>query len=531
MPGTFAYASATNTVTVTGGTVGLPADFASFVAADRAGTGTSLLAAWGPNSNTKTLTYQVRPVELRALIISFTVAGKSAETDYIYVTGTDAWGNAQTESLNVSAGNGTYVSTKRWRTITNIDCSDNPAGGGTVWADGTVSVTQPIWGVIWDKGGFQYQLDCKWYVGDGSTATYFGDSFKDIVLSDNVGTANNDPRIYIKTNAVFRLGILISDTYYTGRNGCSIRFLESHYYLNNLQVLGTAYFYDCSFAVSGYNGRASVHDNGSGTIYLYGCLFTDFISPTLRSSTSRIVRTSKFGAGSLDNGIETGGALIKDVVVSNVSSIQSCASYIEVTAQGVVGTQATTYEIYNYDGRKNRWFVDCLFERDIWRISWNPSAIGGSLYRQNTFSLHVTDKDGVDIVGATVNLYDNNGDPVWTEDSVTTDANGTITFNGIGNHVSTINNAVTHARYYYSGGAQTESYNNFTLIITKEGYQNYQDVIVIDRKMDLEVALSEVPPPVYVNVPSGEVEVRVTAPALLGVALAADELKVQLKEG
>ena len=34
MPGTFSYAAATNTVTVTGGTTGSPADFASFVAAE-----------------------------------------------------------------------------------------------------------------------------------------------------------------------------------------------------------------------------------------------------------------------------------------------------------------------------------------------------------------------------------------------------------------------------------------------------------------------------------------------------------------
>ena len=122
------YAPATNIVTVTGGASGSPADFASFVAADRAGAGTSLLAAWSPNSNTKALTYQVRPVELLALLISLVVAGKTAETDYIFITGTDAWGAAQTEAMDVSAGNGTYTTTKRFRTITNIDCSDNPAG-------------------------------------------------------------------------------------------------------------------------------------------------------------------------------------------------------------------------------------------------------------------------------------------------------------------------------------------------------------------------------------------------------------------
>ena len=142
----FTYTKSTNTVVLTGGTSGTPATFADFVTADRAGSVT-LLTAWVPNNNTKALTYQITPVEKRALLISFVVAAKTAEADFIFVTGTDAWDAAQTESINVTAGNGTYVTTKRFRTITNIDCSDNAGGGGTVWADGTVAVTQPQWGV------------------------------------------------------------------------------------------------------------------------------------------------------------------------------------------------------------------------------------------------------------------------------------------------------------------------------------------------------------------------------------------------
>jgi hypothetical protein len=156
----FSYVVATNIVTVTGGTSGTPATFADFVTADRAGTGTSLKAATAA-SKTLTLTYAVRPVELRAIVVKLIVAAKTTETDYLFITGTDAWDAAQTENIDVSAGNGTYTSTKRWRTITNISCSDATDGTGTVWADGTLAVTQDIWGVIWDKGNSQYQIDCK----------------------------------------------------------------------------------------------------------------------------------------------------------------------------------------------------------------------------------------------------------------------------------------------------------------------------------------------------------------------------------
>ena len=174
MPGTFTYTEATNTVVVTGGTSGSPSDFASFVTADRAGT--AILLPAGPSASpTLALDYQIRPVENVALLITFNVAAKTAEADYIFITGTDWRDAAQTEAIDVTAGNGAYVSTKYFRTITNIDCSDNAAGGGTQWADGTVAVTQPQWGVIWDYGNScQYQVDLSaWDIGDNSTATYF----------------------------------------------------------------------------------------------------------------------------------------------------------------------------------------------------------------------------------------------------------------------------------------------------------------------------------------------------------------------
>ena len=68
-----------------------------------------------------------------------------------------------------------------------------------------------------------------------------------------------------------------------------------------------------------------------------------------------------------------------------------------------------------------------------------------------------------------------------------TGADGKITFTG--QDSSPITNAFTHTRYYYSGGALSSYKGPWTLTITKAGYQDYQDVITLDRKMDLEVAM------------------------------------------
>jgi hypothetical protein len=69
-----------------------------------------------------------------------------------------------------------------------------------------------------------------------------------------------------------------------------------------------------------------------------------------------------------------------------------------------------------------------------------------------------------------------------------------------------------------------------TLTITKDDYQRYQDVITVDRKMDLEVALGPLPPPVHVNVPSGEVAITLSAPESLEVSLEAGQISLKLSE-
>jgi hypothetical protein len=47
-----------------------------------------------------------------------------------------------------------------------------------------------------------------------------------------------------------------------------------------------------------------------------------------------------------------------------------------------------------------------------------------------------------------------------------------------------------YKRYKKTGGAiVVDTFSPHTLTITKAGYQDYQEVIIIDRKMDLEVAL------------------------------------------
>jgi hypothetical protein len=484
MPGTFAYTVDTNTVTQTGGTSGSPADFASFVTADRAGTGTSLLAAWAPNSNTKALTYQVRPVELLALLISFVVAGKTAETDYIFITGTDAWGAAQTESIDVSAGNGTYVSTKRWKTITNIDCSDNPAGGGTVWANGTVAVTQPIWGVIWNKGNGVYQLDCYLFsVGNGSTSTYFKTLLNTIIFKDGVATDNSQTCITVTANATLTDGSLVDAATRVTKDGSVWRLLESTYYNRNFIVNGTAYFYSSKFYGNGFNGRKGLMCYG--TVYLYNTQIENYFTPN-NLVNGEIYNYLYSGMGDQEAGLlSCSPTYAVDITVTNCDRALMTLDWHNLLLQNVIARKIGQYEFNNYDARGDRWLVNCDLGRDTWRIGgYGLTDAIHSTFRQYTLDLHITDLSGNNIAGATVILRDRENIEVF---NVLSGADGKITFTG--EDGCSVAKTVTHTRYYYSGGGLSDYRGPWTLTITKAGYQDYQDVITIDRKMDLEVAM------------------------------------------
>jgi hypothetical protein len=506
MPGTWSYGAGANTVTVVGGTSGSPADFASFVAADRANAAT-LLAAQAPGADIPLL-YQVRPVELLAIPLTFELAGTNAGAgDRIDLNGTDWRGAPQTESLDVSGGDGTYITAKYWRTVTGF----TTYGFDT----GTVTVTQPIWGVIWDKGKGQYQLDCIFDAGDGSTATYFGDTSKEIVL--NVSAVN---QIAVNNNGILRLGELLDAATRTGRHGCTLLNIASN--VNRLITaanLSEIYFYETIFASIAGSPMIEVKNSTKGQIY-------DCITDTL---------CFRYGGPDLDiNNLYThggtysyqypGGANISNFRFNNVTSGIAIYSSYPITLKGAVGQVSGNYELYwiNYTG--NGFLINCDFGRNDWRNYYNGGAANtGNIYRQYTFNLHLTDKDGNNISGAAVVLKDKDSDEVI---NTNTAADGTITFSG--EDGSPEDNTVTHTLYHYDGGGISDYRGPWTLTISAPGYQDYQDVITIDRKMDLEVALAAS------NGGSTriiqEMEITVASAEPLTVKLAATEICVVLSE-
>jgi hypothetical protein len=444
----FAYTVATNTVVVTGGTSGTPATFADFVTADRAGTGTSLKAATAA-SKTLTLTYPVRPVELLAIVVKLIVASKTTETDYLFITGTDAWDAAQTESIDVSAGNGTYTSTKRWRTITNISCDDAVDGSGTVWADGTLAVTQDIWGVIWNLGDSvtyvkQYRVDAIFKIGDASTSTYFTETKCQVVFSDLK---------YFQTTAAAVATFGVKNSATSAKSGCHIITVQNSNVSTEFQNLGTLNLYDTIWQELGSQiGYQCMQHTFGGTHELIQDSFLFKNTGGLKSSPTIynvFVNECWNGITLWQAGSATG--LVRDSGLYYGVCGFFNGSFTLINSTFLTFPQPTfriTFPTVIY-------LIDCI--ATSWTFSITNAS--GAVWDQHYCDINVCDKDGVAISGAVVDCEDVTATAVWTAGTVTTDANGDIT-----------KQTITRRKWVGTTPTLT-TYSPHKFTISKAGYQ------------------------------------------------------------
>jgi hypothetical protein len=452
----FTYTESTNTVVVTGGTSGTPATFADFVTADRAGTGTDLLTATAGASN-NTLTYAVRPVEDLAILVKCIVAGKTAETDYIFITGTDWRGAAQTESIDVSAGNGSYTTTKYWASISNLDCSDNAAGGGTVWADGTLQVTQDRWGVIWDYGNNQYKVDSIFTVGDGSTSTYFA-SVKELVYFALYwqGTSASTIRIGLYENSQSEQG----STWVNGAN-------PNLHLITGWDTTSVINIYD---SILVFSNSARAHSNNikfyDSRIVYYGTGKNFYIY----NSNSEIINTRFHG---MDFMPQATLSVANKVFINDAAGVYADQA---LTLPGVEIANSTasarTYRIYKGEILT----IENPITTPTQATVWNDNALG-EIHLNYTVDIHIADKDGVNLQGATVLCEETGGAQQF---SVSTAADGTITQQSL--------NVIK-----WVGTSETETdYNPHKFTISKAGYETLiLENITVDGPIDWHLELQD----------------------------------------
>jgi hypothetical protein len=388
--GTFTFTVSTNKMVITQGTSGAFVTNHDAYVADQAGTGTILNVAEN-GAAAVTLDYQIRPTHSKALIIKCIVTLKTAEADYIFITGTDAWDAAQTESLDVTAGNGTYTTTKRFKTITNLDCSDNAAGGGAVWANGKIAVTQDIWGVVWENVlNANYKYDCAVYFGDGSTSTYFTSKNEMVYFADNM---------YIRVDnlATLQLGELQGNY---GINGSRWSFghnasIHLGYGANsNVLIYASMLKHRTAQSVRFNSGNIDIRDtifncSWDGSNASFPLFASTLASLKLVNVNFKNVRNVEFDKTLTSDSINNWIHYADTGIIVNASN---------VTLDGLNITQATTRDIQLYPDNDNLIIKDPLFSINTVKIDTD----GKYSIAQYTCNIHIADSTGANLSGVTV---------------------------------------------------------------------------------------------------------------------------------
>jgi len=449
---TITYSTSTNTITCTGGTEAAPIAFNDLWTADKAGS-RQLLA---PTSAAMDLSLTTQPkptdkvaLKLNLVITSFSVAGT------VSLTGKDKDNVAQTEDVSIT-GVGTYVTSKWWLSI--------DAGGVDCTGTYTIEVTQSQWGVVWKTGTSQFQIDSKWYIGDGSTTTWFIDTAKQLIYNAPAGYWT----IHVKAQATLRFGTLIDATTKRTSSGVSFHSTLTAYYAI-IRVYGTVQFYSSKFSSSHATGDVQLtgFESGNTNNKVYNCQF-DKIYLGL---TNGLVDIFRINSEKSYGGINIPQyATVNDYVITD--------AYYGIIFWQLAGTiknlriRGCTYAFTLNNNPNNCYIING--DIDTWNINWLGTSTG-KVYRQYEFDLTVVDKNGSVISGATVTLYDKDGNQVF---QVTTGADGKIA-----------TQTVSRGWYQQSTGNTLNEYSPHNLTITKEGYQTYMKKFTLTAKTDWTIAL------------------------------------------
>ena len=444
-----------NRITVTGYSAGTPCNFTDLYNADKAGT-LSLHARTGiagTDGAVVATDRAERPADYVVLggasnDLYITVANWNGTTATIRITGTDRSGVAQTEDIVINA-NGQYNTTKWFKTITHTQVTS-----ATVTSF-DYDLTQGQWGVVWKQGGTQFLFDSRIYLGDGSTATYFADTNKQIVFSDI--TVTGEKIIQVTTNANFTLGQVDDISDKITKNGCEVIF-ENQTGIYNYGIFneGTVNLY--SSTIKGMDG----------TFYLY--------------YLNRVWNSQTYGAtiyqGDVDiyslRAFQSPFGIYGPTGEMNEIAIKKCNIAIRFGTSCTVKNAICSENNYlasPWSNDKTVNLIDCV--TDNWLFLWSDKT-GNTIYRQNTFNLKVTDKDGNNINGASVKIWDK--DDTLIVD--TTTAAGVIA-----------EQTITRGYYNQANGNTLQDKSPHKIEIKKAGYQTYTKKFTLYKKIDWTIRL------------------------------------------
>lgn len=343
------------------------------------------------------------------------------------------------------------------------------------------------WGVVFQTSYNQYLLTACFQVGDGSTATYFKERFTEIMF-ENCSFASDSVIIRVKNNAVFQLGSVISATYKTSYEGCSlgVRCYNSsmdmyHKHLLVTESGSTVYLYSCHL----WAGYPRYLIEGSGKIVAWNCLFADrctWYLPVCGAGSEvfncNFAYFDNYGFGGVAN----------QVTMSNpsFSAFWNSGSYSFNVSNCVVSGFGATIPLVRYYGCYGNLSLINVDSSD-WRVLFYPNPYNSSGFVNRIYTLDLTVYDYLFDVydGADVYVYDNSG-LVW---SGVTNSSGQIpTVQLLYGFYS---NSSTNDLSVPAGCGVFQDNSPFLLVVDVDDGVNYdyQVSFVPDSKVDWSVVL------------------------------------------
>jgi len=308
----------------------------------------------------------------------------------------------------------------------------------------------------------QFQIDARLVIGDGTNATWFADTKKQVTFPDGIITANGQDLIDIEVNANFTLGTLVSLSEKAVEDGCSIINRESSYYLW-MSNLGVANLYATQIFGNGWGGRILIE----GFNRIWGVQFID--GPSLRGVFNAFDVNILGGYISSPSSTSTADDLYvisyadhEGLYIANDGVITNSKFYIT----GTYLASMNNVKVFN--------FTNC--ETNKWTFNF---ASAGTFYRKYTLNVVVVDKDGNPVENADVTLtYQGQGG--GTEYSGTTPANGSIP-----------EQTISKGFYNQTGGDTIYPYEPYNLTIEAPGYLTQTFIFNVSTPIDWEVPLIE----------------------------------------
>lgn len=408
----------------------------------------------------------IRDIAKVDVILASTTAGAG---DTVVLTGVDLDGNAVTETIDVSGGNGTYTSTKTYADITLVDCNG--------FTDGTCQVNQKKWGAIEETMPKTYMINMHLCAGDGSTTTTI------TLLSENLIFARG--AFHWVRKATLTFGALVgSGDSEDGYRGCLIR--EG---TDNNGELGVGADVVRGYGTTGntinyYGSMISLYTGGYSSGPMFRNMGANYTTLNFRHSIIRAYHQggnvrrfyNSYGGAGLINFHNTLSNYdlqwINDVYTFSKTTF-SDGFHAEIGSYGATLTDCTitgTCRIWFYTNNGYFNFIACNVTTSSFAVGWSGVGVGNEKLRLSTlFDMKLLDEAGNPIEDATIVFTDGAG----ATSSTTTDASGDISQQTL--------TAYSGSYTAYDSAITWVDKSAYTISIKKAGYEARDIQVTLDN--------------------------------------------------